>query len=62
VLTAIQRTLPGFSRDGQVPRDGAENVLRVQAGIDPAVRAAKIDVLLTYDNSFARKAMEKYGQ
>jgi NitT/TauT family transport system substrate-binding protein len=62
ILAAVTRTLPTFSRDGQITREGAETVLRVQSGIDPDVLAARIDVTETYDNSFARRAMEKYGR
>lgn len=62
MLEALRKTLPTFSRDGQIPREGAENVLRVQAEIDPAVRAAKIDVATTYDNSFAQKAAARYAK
>ncbi len=61
VLAALKKTLPSYSRDGQVPREGADNVLKVQSEIDPAVRDAKIDVANTFDNSFAQKAMAKYG-
>jgi NitT/TauT family transport system substrate-binding protein len=62
ILAAIQRTQPGYSRDGQISRAGADNVLRVQAEIDPAVRAANINVVETYDNRFAQKALDKYGR
>ena len=62
MIAAIRKTKPGYSRDGQVPREGAEVVLKVQAEIDPAVGAAKINVADTYDNSFARAAATKYGQ
>jgi NitT/TauT family transport system substrate-binding protein len=62
MLEAIRKTKPSFSVNGQIPREGAENVLRVQAEIDPAVRAAKIDVGSTYDNAFAQKAAERYAK
>ena len=61
VLAAIRKTMPTYSRDGQISRSGAENVLRVQAEIDPMVRDAKIDLAETYENSFARVAAAKYG-
>ena len=61
VLAALKKTLPTYSRDGLIPRDGAEIVLKVQAEIDPAVRDAKINLADTFDNSFAQKAMAKYG-
>ncbi len=62
MLQAIRKTNRSFSTDGQFPREGAENVLRVQAEIDPAVRDAKIDVSSTYDNSFAQKAAARYAK
>ncbi|MSU73308.1 MAG: ABC transporter substrate-binding protein [Opitutus sp.] len=61
VLAAIRKTLPGYSRDGQIPREGAETVWKIQAEIDPAVREAKFNLADTYDNSFAQKAMAKYA-
>ncbi len=62
IMAALKKTLPGYSRNGQVPREGADNVLKVQSEIDPAVRDAKVNVADTYDNSFAEKAMAKYGK
>ncbi|MBV9656882.1 MAG: ABC transporter substrate-binding protein [Verrucomicrobia bacterium] len=62
VLAALQKTLPTYSRDGQVPKEGADTVLRVQSEIDPAVRDAKINVADTYDNSFAQKALAAYAK
>jgi NitT/TauT family transport system substrate-binding protein len=62
VLAAIKKTQPGYSRDGLITAAGAENVLRVQAEIDPNVRAARINVADTYDNRFAQKALARYGK
>ena len=62
VLAAIKKTLPGYSRDGQIPREGAETVLKIQSEIDPTVRAAKFNLADTYDNAFAQKAVALYGK
>lgn len=62
ILAALKRTLPTYSRDGLIEPASAENVLRVQSEIDPAVRAAKINVTDTFDNSFAQRALATYGR
>ena len=58
---AIRKLLPNvYSKDGILPPEGAETVLRTMAENDPAVRGAKINLADTYDNAFAEKALAKY--
>ncbi len=43
-----------YSPDGLMTRTAADTVLRVLRSFDPDVRAAKIDIEATYDNSFVQ--------
>jgi len=41
-------------------RGGRENVFEVLNAFEPSVKAAKIDLAKTFDNSFVQNALKKY--
>jgi NitT/TauT family transport system substrate-binding protein len=49
-----------ISQTGLITAEGAAKVLEVLSAFEPNVRAAKIDMAATYDNSFAEKAAKTY--
>jgi NitT/TauT family transport system substrate-binding protein len=51
----------GYSPDGRFSMQGAQNVHKVLAAFVPEVQKAKIDLAQTFDNSFADRALKKYG-
>jgi NitT/TauT family transport system substrate-binding protein len=51
----------GFSPDGRFSLEGAQNVHKVLNQFVPEVQKAKIDLAQTFDNSFADRALKKYG-
>ena len=53
--------LPEFQWDGIVTPAAGQNVLTSIAVLDPALRAAKIDVGATYDNALIERALARYG-
>lgn len=56
-MAAVERLRPVYSRDGVIPKSGAELAHRVTAAHDPSVRdAAHIRLDQTYTNLFAEKA------
>lgn len=57
--TVVEKNRGRFSKNGQISMATAENVLRIIAGQDPQVKAAKIDLAQTFDNSFLEKAQQK---
>ena len=58
---ALLKNMIGYSEDGQLTLKAAENVYKVLAKFEPSVMAAgKIDLNTTFDNSFVKKAHEKY--
>jgi sulfonate transport system substrate-binding protein len=56
------KNMPGYSPDGQISLEAAQNVLNLLKQFDPSVIASgnKIEVEKTFDNSFAEKARAKY--
>lgn len=56
---ALEKLRPTYSRDGVFPEGGGERVLAAVSTYDAEVRAAKIDVLKTYDNRFAVEAAKR---
>ena len=54
--TVVEKNRGQFSKDGRVTMAMAENVLRIIAMSDDSVKAAKIDLAQTFDNSFLEKA------
>lgn len=57
---ALMKNLHGYSLDGTVSTQAAQNVYKVLNSFEPTVQKAKIDLARTYDNSFALKAGQKY--
>lgn len=54
--TAIQSTLPMFTKDGVMPVDGPETVERVLKAFNPNIKNAKVDLSKTYTTEFVKKA------
>lgn len=58
---SLHKNQEGFSPDGRFSMQGAQNVYKVLAQFEPEVQKAKIDLAKTFDNSFADRALKKYG-
>jgi NitT/TauT family transport system substrate-binding protein len=58
---SLLKNKEGFSPDGRFSMEGAQNVHRVLQQFVPEVQKAKIDLAATFDNSFADRALKKYG-
>jgi NitT/TauT family transport system substrate-binding protein len=57
----LLKNMIGFSEDGTMSLKAAENVYKVLARFEPSVmKAGKIDLNSTFDNSFVKKAGAKY--
>jgi NitT/TauT family transport system substrate-binding protein len=55
-LAALERSRPGYSKDGIVPPSGAQGVYQVLKRFDPAVQeAGNLDVRQAYENRFAER-------
>lgn len=59
---ALQNNLPSFSRDGLMPREAPDNVLKALVKFDPNIAKADIKMSATYDNRFVEKALQSTGQ
>jgi len=57
---SLLKNVEGYSPDGLFTMEGAKNVYKVLNSFEPAVQSAKIDLVKTFDNSFAQKALKKY--
>jgi NitT/TauT family transport system substrate-binding protein len=57
---SLERNLSAFQWDGLVTPEAAQNVLDSIAVLDPALKHAKIDFSLTYDNKLIESALQKY--
>lgn len=57
---ALMKNLHGYSVDGLVSLQAAQNVYKVLNSFELTVQKTKIDLSRTYDNSFALKAAQKY--
>jgi NitT/TauT family transport system substrate-binding protein len=56
-LAALERSRPGYSKDGLIPPSGAAALYQVLKRFDPAVQGAgSLDVDRTYDNRFANSS------
>ena len=58
---SLMKNKEGFSPDGRFSVEGAQNVHKVLNQFVPEVQKAKIDLAATFDNSFADRALKKYG-
>jgi NitT/TauT family transport system substrate-binding protein len=55
---ALQNNLPSFSRDGLMPSEAPDNVLKALVKFDPVIAKADIKMSATYDNRFVEKALQ----
>ncbi|MGW3116886.1 ABC transporter substrate-binding protein [Streptomyces sp. NPDC001107] len=53
---AIDSTLPMFTKDGVMPKDGPETVEKVLKAFNPNIKNAKIDLSKTFTTEFVEKA------
>ncbi len=51
-VAALKASLPMFTKDGKMPADGPETVLKVLAAFNPSVKGKHIDLARTYSNEF----------
>jgi NitT/TauT family transport system substrate-binding protein len=51
-IGALKASLPMFTKDGKMPADGPETVLRVLSAFNPSVKGKHIDLAKTYTNDF----------
>lgn len=51
-VTALKASLPMFTADAKMPKDGPETVLKVLAGFNPSVKGKHVDLSKTYTNEF----------
>jgi NitT/TauT family transport system substrate-binding protein len=58
---SLLKNKEGYSPDGRFSLQGAQNVHKVLNQFVPEVQKAKIDLASTFDNSFADRALKKYG-
>ena len=58
---SLLKNKEGYSPDGRFSLEGAQNVHKVLNQFVPEVQKAKIDLAATFDNSFADRALKKYG-
>lgn len=53
---AIESTLPMFTKDGVMPKEGPETVEKVLKAFNPNIKNAKIDLSKTFTTEFVEKA------
>ena len=58
---SLLKNKEGYSPDGRFSMEGAQNVHKVLNAFVPEVQKANIDLARTFDNSFADRALKKYG-
>ena len=58
---SLLKNKDGYSPDGRFSMEGAQNVHKVLSQFVPEVQKAKLDLSQTFDNSFADRALKKYG-
>lgn len=51
-VNALNASLPMFTKDGKMPADGPETVLKVLSAFNPSVKGKHIDLAKTYTNEF----------
>lgn len=54
--SAINSTLPMFTKDGVMPTDGPETVEKVLKAFNPTIKNAKVDLSKTYTTEFVENA------
>jgi NitT/TauT family transport system substrate-binding protein len=59
-LAALERSRPGYSKDGRIPPAGAAALYQVLKRFDPAVQGAgDLDVSRAYENKFVVRALDR---
>jgi NitT/TauT family transport system substrate-binding protein len=58
---SLLKNKEGYSPDARFSMEGAQNVYKVLNQFVPEVQKSKIDLAQTFDNSFADRALKKYG-
>ncbi|WP_321917836.1 MULTISPECIES: ABC transporter substrate-binding protein [unclassified Paraburkholderia] len=51
-VSALKSSLPMFTKDGRMPADGPDTVLKVLAAFNPSVKGKHIDLAKTYSNDY----------
>ena len=51
-VAALKASLPMFTKDGKMPADGPETVLKVLSSFNPSVKGKHIDLAKTYSNEY----------
>src|ERR1700761_9178408 len=51
-VAALKASLPMFTKDGKMPADGPETVLKVLSAFNPSVKGKHIDLAKTYSNEY----------
>jgi NitT/TauT family transport system substrate-binding protein len=51
-VAALKASLPMFTKDGKMPADGPDTVLKVLAAFNPSVKGKHIDLARTYSNEY----------
>jgi NitT/TauT family transport system substrate-binding protein len=59
---ALQNNLSSFSRDGLMPREAPDNILKALVKFDPNIAKANIKMSATYDNRFVERALQDTKQ
>lgn len=57
---SLQANLAAFTWDGLITPEAARNVLASISVLEPALRSARINPDLTYDNALVERALERY--
>lgn len=56
-VKALNASLPMFTKDGHMPADGPETVLKVLSAFNPSVKGKHIDLAKTYSNDYLPATM-----
>ena len=51
-VAALKSSLPMFTKDGRMPADGPDTVLKVLSAFNPSVKGKHIDLAKTYSNDY----------
>jgi len=57
---ALEKNLEGYSPDGRMSMEAAQNVYKVLKAFEPSVQKANVDLTKTFDNRFVDNALKKY--
>jgi len=57
---ALMKNLEGYSPDGRMSMEAAQNVYKVLKAFEPSVMKVDVDLTKTFDNRFVDNALKKY--